>query len=158
MELRLTCCRTVGTDKYHTLISLFIHSGLSLCLQLLGGVDPIVAAALPLPLFRVYQAGIRALNNVVSGATWMHGHNFKTDLCVLMDLNLACTVWVFSLDNKPWIVHACCMLQVGGISFVTLARVLGVQKSAAGPTPPQPALVAAVQALPVTKNGKKANK
>ncbi|KAJ9513836.1 hypothetical protein QJQ45_020916 [Haematococcus lacustris] len=63
-----------------------IHMGVSANLryQLLGGLDPIAGAFLPLPLLRVYQAGIRAANNVV-----------------------------------------------GGISFVTLARVLGVQKSAA---------------------------
>ncbi len=44
------------------------HMGLSsnLRYQLLGGVDPFVAAALPIPAFRVYQAGIRALNNIVS--------------------------------------------------------------------------------------------
>ncbi len=45
-----------------------LHMGLSsnLRYQLLGGFDPIVASVLPIPIFRVYQAGIRALNNVVS--------------------------------------------------------------------------------------------
>ena len=28
--------------------------------QVLGGVDPYVAKALPIPFFRIYQAGIRA--------------------------------------------------------------------------------------------------
>jgi hypothetical protein len=32
-------------------------------------VDPFIASALPLPFFRTYQAGIRALNNVVGAKT-----------------------------------------------------------------------------------------
>ena len=72
-----------------------LHMGLSANLryQVLGGTDRILVGVMPLTLFRFYQAGIRCLNNVV-----------------------------------------------GGISFVTLARILGVQKSGASP-PVQPAVL-----------------
>ncbi|KAF5831737.1 hypothetical protein DUNSADRAFT_12684 [Dunaliella salina] len=62
-----------------------LHMGISANLryQLLGGLDSILVKVLPLPVFRTYNVGIRAGNNVV-----------------------------------------------GGISFVTLARILGVQKAA----------------------------
>mmetsp|Transcript_27654 Transcript_27654/g.74841 ORF Transcript_27654/g.74841 Transcript_27654/m.74841 type:complete len:348 (+) Transcript_27654:42-1085(+) len=62
-----------------------LHMGISANLryQLLGGLDSILVKVMPLPLFRTYNVGVRAGNNVV-----------------------------------------------GGISFVTLARILGVQKAA----------------------------
>lgn len=46
-----------------------LHMGISsnLRYQMLGGLDPVMAKVMPVALFRVYQAGIRAANNVVSG-------------------------------------------------------------------------------------------
>lgn len=73
-----------------------LHMGLSANLryQVLGGTDRILVQVMPLTVFRIYQAAIRAVNNVV-----------------------------------------------GGMTFVTLARVLGVQKSAAAALPEPPATI-----------------
>ena len=59
--------------------------------QILGGTDRVLVSVMPLTVFRIYQAAIRALNNVI-----------------------------------------------GGISFVTLARILGVQKSGSVPVAEPP--------------------
>uniref|UniRef100_A0A7S0S1J2 Uncharacterized protein n=1 Tax=Chlamydomonas leiostraca TaxID=1034604 RepID=A0A7S0S1J2_9CHLO len=78
-----------------------LHMGLSsnARYQTLGALDTAIVKVMPIPAFRVYQALIRAGNNVV-----------------------------------------------GGISFVTLARIMGVQKAAAPAPAPAPAAPAAAPA------------